>query len=361
MSSKYIELNHELKKTEVNNRENVPISSILQKIGQRKTKVPHESVIGSEQLVYSTIDWGFLNTILVCYNNHWILKTTPEDWWSIIVGTVATAVDQKSELPSIRKFFVSHEGKKEIRIIVQTFTDLDYSWLFTQFAEQIAANIRHPEYVTLIEADFTTTSPQQLITSQIMVMASVKKYFDYVAATRCGIPGVEMSGSVEDWEKLVTKFEGLRKLLDPIVEDLELPVWFSKTKMILDKLLETYNGVPDKEWWSHILSHNIGNGSGQRYWWTGWMAEFLRPDTDRPADFPSGVVSVPVMLEDLPDKDTGILVAGTAGFTIEESAYNRPSVKAEHGWGLLLPEDSPMTPIVRGEKSNYPGIIICQY
>ena len=63
MSSKYIELNHELKKTEVNNRENVPISSILQKIGQRKTKVPHESVIGSEQLVYSTIDWGFLNTI----------------------------------------------------------------------------------------------------------------------------------------------------------------------------------------------------------------------------------------------------------------------------------------------------------
>ena len=129
--------------------------------------------------------------------------------------------------------------------------------------------------------------------------------------------------------------------------------------MILDKLLETYNGVPDRDWWSHILSHNIANASGERDWWTGWMAEFLRPDTDRPADFPSGVVSVPVMLEDLPDKDTGILVAGTAGFTIEESAYNRPSVKAEHGWGLLLPEDSPMTPIVRGEKSNYPGIIIC--
>ena len=73
-------------------------------------------------------------------------------------------------------------------------------------------------------------------------------------------------------------------------------------------------------------------------------------DTDRPADFPSGVVSVPVVLEDLPDKDTGILVAGTAGYTIEESTYNRPSVKAEHGWGLLLPKDSPMTPIILSEN-----------
>ena len=353
MSSKYIELNHELKKTEVNNRENVPISSILQKIGQRKTKVPHESVIGSEQLVYSTIDWGFLNTILVCYNNHWILKTTPEDWWSIIVGTVATAVDQKSELPSIRKFFVSHEGKKEIRIIVQTFTDLDYSWLFTQFAEQIAANIRHPEYVTLIEADFTTTSPQQLITSQIMVMASVQKYFDYVAATLCGIPGVEMTGSVEDWEKLVTKLEYLRKLLDPIVEDLELAVWFSKTKMILDKLLETYNGVPDRKWWSQILSYNSSDdGSDQKGWWSGWMAEFLRPDTDRPVDFTSGVVSVPLVLIGGRYEDTGNLVAGTVGYTIEESTYNRPSIKTEHGLGLILPKDSPLTPIIVGEKKN---------
>ena len=97
------------------------------------------------------------------------------------------------------------------------------------------------------------------------------------------------------------------------------------------------------DWWSYILSRNIANASGERDWWTGWMAEFLRPDTDRPADFPSGVVSVPVVLIDLPYKDTGILVAGTARFTIEDSNYNRPSVKAEHGWALLLPKDSPMT------------------
>ena len=73
------------------------------------------------------------------------------------------------------------------------------------------------------------------------------------------------------------------------------------------------------------------------------MSEFLRPDTNRPTDFPSGVVSAPMVVKGGAYEDTGILVAGTAGYTIEESTYNRPSVKAEHGWGLLLPKDSPMT------------------
>ena len=347
MLSKYIELNHELKEKKVINHENVPISYILKKIGERKSEDVLESVIGSKQLIYPDYDWGFLNTILTCYNNHWILKTSPEDWWNIIAYTIATAIDdKKSEHSSIRKFFVNHEGKKQINIIVDGITDLDYTWLFTQFAEQIAANIRHPGYVNLIEADFTTTLPQHLIISQIMIMASVQKYFNYAIVTECGIPGVEMGGTVEDWEKLVTKLEGLRKLLEPIIEDLELTVWFSKTKMILDKLLETYNGVPNREWWSHILSYNIANGSGERNYWTGWMAEFLRPDTNRPTDFPSGVVSVPMAVKGGAYEDTGILVAGTAGYTIEESTYNRPSVKAEHGWGLLLPKDSPMTPII---------------
>ena len=87
------------------------------------------------------------------------------------------------------------------------------------------------------------------------------------------------------------------------------------------------------------------------------MAEFLRPDTNTPADFPSGVVSLPLMLKDNKDsgfgiEDTGFLVAGTAGYRIDKSTYNRPPVKSEHGWALLMPKHSPITPIIRG-SSDY--------
>ena len=75
-----------------------------------------KSVIGSNQPIQRlSRNLGFLETILICYNHHWILKTSPEDWLNIIGYTVATAIDKKSKLSSIRKFFVNHNGEKEIK------------------------------------------------------------------------------------------------------------------------------------------------------------------------------------------------------------------------------------------------------
>ena len=53
-------------------------------------------------------------------------------------------------------------------------------------------------------------------------------------------------------------------------------------------------------------------------------------------------------------EDTGILVAGTAGYTlhVDETTHDRPSVKSEHGWGLLIPKHSPITAIING-SINY--------
>ena len=41
-------------------------------------------VLGSNKTVNYGSDHGFLNTIMTAYNNHWVLKTCPEDWWSSI-------------------------------------------------------------------------------------------------------------------------------------------------------------------------------------------------------------------------------------------------------------------------------------
>ena len=41
-------------------------------------------VLGSNETVNYGSDHGFLNTIMTAYNNHWVLKTCPEDWWSSI-------------------------------------------------------------------------------------------------------------------------------------------------------------------------------------------------------------------------------------------------------------------------------------
>merc|ERR1711935_485150 len=88
-------------------------------------------------------------------------------------------------------------------------------------------------------------------------------------------------------------------MLEPIISELKLPQWFTITLNILKKLVDTFEGNPDKEWWSHILSWNETYGSGSRSWWSGWMIDFLMAGkAENPQDFQSGVVSVPLKIKD---------------------------------------------------------------
>jgi len=315
-----------------------------------------EAVAGSKSVdFYYDNDWGFFSTILACYNNHWVLRTSPDDWWNVIVRNIAQAVDTNGEKNKVRDFFVNHEGKKTIEVELPGRLDqVDYSWLFNQFSEGIRMNIKTPGYVDLMEADFSTTTSDQLITSQIMIMSSVQKYFDFCMRTRCGIPGVEMTGTLQDWKQLVAKTENLKSLLQPIIDELGLQNWFIKTLNILEKLVDTFEGNPDKEWWGHILSWNETYGSGARSWWSGWMIDFLMAgNAENPQDFQSGVVSVPLKIKDEvfgpPVSDTGELVAGTFGYTVEEGE-RAPVVEAKQGWLLLLPKGSPVISRMKGDN-----------
>jgi len=183
-----------------------------------------EAVIGTKDEVYFDHDFGFFSAVLACYNNHWVLKTSPDDWWNVIVRNVAQAVDDNGDKDNVRKFFVEHQGKKTIGIEVPSLAHLDYSWLFDQFAQGIRMNIKTPGYVDVMQADFTTTTKDQLISTQIMLMASVQKYFDFCCYTACGIPGVELVGEVKDWKRLLEKTSKLKKMLQPVMKEIGLGV-----------------------------------------------------------------------------------------------------------------------------------------
>ena len=76
-----------------------------------------------------------------------------------------------------------------------------------------------------------------------MLMASLQKYFDYGCGTFCGIPGVEMTGSEEDWIRLAEKTKKLETLLMPIMDEIGLGKWyiFRLTPFIFEHLI-TDNG-----------------------------------------------------------------------------------------------------------------------
>ena len=96
------------------------------------------------------------------------LKTENFAVWFSVIKRVACAIETNAEKTSVRKMFVNHEGKKEIEVQVSdpTIYTVDYSWFFDEIAKKIEDNVRVPEFIDGMTADFSTTTPVQKIVSQ---------------------------------------------------------------------------------------------------------------------------------------------------------------------------------------------------
>ena len=68
----------------------------------------------------------------------------------------------------------------------------------------------------MFEANFTTTTPNDRLVSQLILMSSVQKYFNFNTYIACGIPEVELLGTEQDWRNLIQKLEDVKKVLSPI-------------------------------------------------------------------------------------------------------------------------------------------------
>ena len=155
---------------------------------------------------------------------------------------------------------------------------------------------------------------------------------------------MEMLGTEEDWKRLQSKLKVLKTLLEPIENDIGLTAeWWALAEDVFCKLLATYQGEPDKDWWSRIIS-TIPYASGIHAPGGGWITEFMEGSQNVKArNFSSGLVKVPLTITDPSGvEDTAALVAGTLGFTVHEDTTDGvPSLKPFQGWCLLLPENSP--------------------
>ena len=72
-------------------------------------------------------------------------------------------------------------------------------------------------------------------------------------------------GTEDDWKRLIDKLEQVEDLHKPIDQVLQMADWFTSSKTVLQNLLETYRGNPDKGWWSRILDiRPFGSGGGRK-------------------------------------------------------------------------------------------------
>merc|ERR1712106_358749 len=295
-------------------------------------------VFGSDtEVFHGSDDKGFMSVVFEAYAKHLTLVTSPEDWWLTVVQRVAQAIDKNSGKETVRNHFVSHENKKELFVDINDIYDINELSFFSQISKMVEENIQDPGYVKNMQADFTTTTPLHGIVFNIAMMSSLQQFFEFGGGIACGIPQLEMKGTEGDWRRLLSKFSELRNSLAQISGDIGLPEqWWNSTQYVLGKLVETYQGAPDKDWWNQsIEKRSVSVGCGHETQWNGWfLKDFLGLHISQ---VDSSLVSVPLTIEDNGIKTQAVLVAGIAGFKL---GNNKTSIEAQHAWNFMLPPRS---------------------
>lgn len=266
----------------------------------------------------------FLNTIMMAYNLHLSLRLSPDDILLAIDNIISRYINEDPE--KFRFLFVEHssehkdENKNNLPVKTSVgkkilFVDMDelavreenknttqsiWDLTVAEWTKLIGKEVKNSKFIQAASCDFTTSSDVDFVSSQAFVMDMVKQYFQFVCLTRCGIPYVDLTGTVADWTLLIAKLDTFIELfrdysLSDYLQNMLRPIlqMFLVTKqssgqssgqssdqsntegkaVIPRELIRDYPDI--QTFWGKIINHNVRNGSGGGTFWSGWIIKFF--------------------------------------------------------------------------------------
>ena len=293
----------------------------------------------------------FFQTIVRAYAEHRPLVLSPDMMWVLVSQGFARYVNAHSE--QMRHQLVSHDDKMDL--VVQSEKDLlskdaDWEKLMSDFTAQINDNTKG-DIAQTITADFSTTGVTERITSQITLMETMKSYFDYVVHyIACGIPTITLTGTPQDWQKVVEKTQQLEKY--------GVGDWTKNLIPILTEFVKASEGKPNQAFWQKMVKKHRPNklqgggcSSGHPTELDGWILKFFPDENGKTLDqvphthkMPSERVYVDFKYQIISPADGTVLsetpLQLVAGFIGADVDLKTRAMKPKMGWVVRQMEGS---------------------
>jgi hypothetical protein len=239
--------------------------------GHGCARVLQSSVDGTQNIVMQKN--GFVLGVLLAYNAHHNLVIRPDDVWIAIVSQLNFYINAHAE--ELRDKFVSHKGKEELAVITLTsFEKMDFGDLAVQMAGQIHKNVKDKLLIPWILPNFSTTTAKDTVICSVLIMSTLKKYFNYSLAGGCGIPFITLEGTQADWQSILDRIQKIPEF------GAEPKEWAGMLRAILTRFVHAFDaGGPqaDKKFWERIIHEQAGSGM---HYLSGWMSAFCAWDKD---------------------------------------------------------------------------------
>jgi hypothetical protein len=274
----------------------------------------------------------YVAALHAAFGTHRNFVINPDDIWLLITQGLSIHINKNSE--KYRETIVDFSGKKTIKIqhdgLIMGSPDNTWEIVFPEFQKAITSLIKDPNIANTIVSKFSTTTLTDTTCLQIALMDITKSYFSYVVETRCGIPTIFVDGTKEDWVKISDSINYLLPLFD--MQD-----WATELNIIIGKIIDTYNGIIDKDFFNSIYKYSSGSGGDSV---TGWINDFFPYIVERrteniikkvlsssmrngpclqTSNFPSSISSVPFIWEYYGEKYDMNFFAGFCGLEETEN------------------------------------------
>ena len=227
-------------------------------------------------------DNHLLNAALYAYNTHGGLQLSPDVILQCVANAISVCVKDHAE--EYRDVFVQHAGK--IKLTVEGKYGFDWTELLAKMETEINENI---QCKFDIMPAFSTTTDVIRSVATMTKMSTLANYFNYEMHCMCGINFVDLTGTLEDWEKLYYQVQQLSAI---ITKKQHMVDWFGHILEIIKRLIRTYitgstrTNNADYEklgkfakvnlgedlgiFWSRIITYIPYGSGGQRYV-SGWL------------------------------------------------------------------------------------------
>ncbi len=234
----------------------------------------------ADKLFYSDRNAVF-EGFMTAYDKHYSLALSPDMIWLLISQGIATHINEHAE--KLRGTLVGFEGKKTLKVdternLFENLEDLD--WIIQAFSDSIKASTG-VNLAKLMTCSFSTTGLAERISSQITLMESVKKFFEYkIHFLKCGIPDVTLLGTPDDWKEIRSRLSQL--------DGLGMRWWRKELEPILDEFVNAAQGHVNESFWLDMVGR-ITEASGSRggcasssipATYDGWFTAFFPFSTD---------------------------------------------------------------------------------
>ncbi|PXV65554.1 uncharacterized protein DUF4419 [Dysgonomonas alginatilytica] len=220
---------------------------------------------GPEKLV-NFGNYSFFRGMYKAYADHRPFVLSPDIIWLLISQGFANHVNNNAE--ELRNLFVNFEDKATL-VVHYDSNDKNLTWedMFSTFSTQIA-HFTGNYLIDNLKNDFTTTTAISKTVSEITIMSATEPYFEYWASvTVCGIPEITLEGTPEDWGKVLTKAQYLKKY--------KLSWWINELEPVLKEFINASKGNINKEFWKNIFKHHESEMCGDPSTVDGWIVKFF--------------------------------------------------------------------------------------